>query len=57
MSENVKNILTLVLIVVLALLGIRIFFAITGLIFKLLWVILLAGVFIFVLGYLGAMRK
>ncbi len=57
MSENVKNILTLVLIVVLALLGIRIFFAITGLIFKLLWVILLVGAFIFVLGYLGAMRK
>ena len=57
MSENVKNILTLVLIVVLALLGIRIFFAITGLIFKLLWVILLVGTFIFVLGYLGAMRK
>ena len=57
MSENVKNILTLVLIVVLALLGIRIFFFFSGLIFKLLWVILLAGAFIFVLGYLGAMRK
>lgn len=52
MKELLKNVLTLILIALLVILGIRMLFVITGIIIKLIGLILLIGVIVFLVAYI-----
>ncbi len=52
MKELLKNVLTLILIALLVILGIRMLFVITGIVIKLIGLILLIGVIVFLVAYI-----
>lgn len=51
MKELLRNVLTLILIALLVILGIRMLFVITGIVIKLIGLILLIGVIVFLVAY------